>query len=190
MSLNNIVLPAFVMANFYNDKLVILKDELNQTNSTINIAAEPKDNIVQKTEPLVETATTTISFLGNNTSHICLIVHQPNDVFINDNCLQLVTKMLGACKLTLNDVAIVNTAHKTIHISQLQQQLQPTKIILFNVNTQHLQIPFIVPNYQLQAYNGYTLVQVAALENMLGETLAEKTEKKKLWDCLKSLFNL
>jgi hypothetical protein len=197
MSLRQITIPPFVLANFYADSLVIIN-----SNIAGDIAMNTKNNELPKQKnapvknntfleiPTANTQITTIKFLGNNAKQICIVVNIQNEVFISDEALTLLSKMLGACNLTINDVAIVNMATAFVTIENIQQQLNATKLLLFSVTAQQLQIPFAIPNYKLQNYNGYTIVQAIALEKMLGNSDAEKKEKKQLWDCLQQLFNL
>jgi hypothetical protein len=197
MSIHKIDIPPFVLANFYPNSLVVLPEEMPLTKEKNSISVEAPTSIANTSllpelttvaEP--ENNTIAIKYLGNNAQQICIVVQQANQVHISEESLALLTKMLSACKLTLNDVAIVNTATNAVTIHLLQEQLQVKKLLLFQVSTQQLNIPFAIPNYKLQSYNGYTVVQAVALEQMLGETAAEKMEKKQLWQCLQQLFNL
>jgi hypothetical protein len=126
--------------------------------------------------------------LGNNKKQITVVVNCPNDVFVPEADLQFLTKMLGACKLNMADVAIVNHAVAAVHIDRLKVQLQPKFLLLFGVEPDQIHLPINFPSFKEQPYAGTTYVFTPGLDKLNLETDEAKGLKRKLWDCLKRMF--
>ena len=72
----------------------------------------------------------------------------------------------------------------------LKIELQPTTLLLFDINAASIALPFEVPQYQVQQYDNCTLLFSAPLQAMLVKTDVAKLEKGKLWNALKKTFNI
>lgn len=177
-----IQLPSFLIADLYKESLVILDREIPQKAPNKTVEPEQLHEIQPKSK--------TRWFLGENKKHIVVCVKDDNDEFLEQESLQLLTTMLGACKLGLNDVAIVNlnTAAKTYN--KLHAVLEGKQYLLFGITTADLDLPFAFPYYQLQNFNNSVFVSAPPLELLKANTVAAKTEKSKLWLCLKQMFNV
>jgi hypothetical protein len=213
MSLNNIKLPDFVIADLYRRTLIQPSasdfDGLPQAMPEVmpqpeaRIVAEPQP--VTKTpvkEPIAEKVAERITeaspvktaepaaykILGNNKKQITVVVNCPNDVFVPEADLQFLTKMLGACKLNMADVAIANHATAAIAIERIKVQLQPKYVLLFGVEPGTIQLPISFPSFKEQPYAGTTYLFTPALSELNLETEDAKVLKRKLWDCLKRIF--
>jgi hypothetical protein len=214
MSLTNIKLPDFVIEDLYRRSLIQptasdfggvpqAMPEGPMPQPEARIVAEPQP--VTKTpikEPVVEKAPEKIiealpvkaaepaayKILGNNKKQITVVVNCPNDVFVPEADLQFLTKMLGACKLNMADVAIVNHATAAVAIERVKLQLQPKYVLLFGVEPGTIQLPISFPSFKEQAYAGTTYLFTPALSELNLETEDAKVLKRKLWDCLKRIF--
>ena len=164
MSLDNIQLPAFLIQELYKNSLVEFES--------------PKP--VQKIE-----VKSSINILGNNRSKVIIVVENNEAAFLPDNQLNFLLGILSACKLTMEDVAIINIyINKAITYKAILLELKAEKIILFGVTPAQLNLPVEFPSYQIQQYNNQTYVTSAMLANIE----SDKTEKTKLWNCLKQIF--
>ena len=164
MSLDNIQLPAFLIQELYKNSLVEFES--------------PKP--VQKIE-----VKSSINILGNNRSKVIIVVENNEAAFLPDNQLNFLLGILSACKLTMEDVAIINIyINKAITYKAITFELKAEKIILFGVTPAQLNLPVEFPSYQIQQYNNQTYVTAA----MLADIESDKTEKTKLWNCLKQIF--
>ena len=164
MSLDNIQLPAFLIQELYKNSLVEFE------------SPEP----VQKIE-----VKSSINILGNNRSKVIIVVENNEAAFLPDNQLNFLLGILSACKLTMEDVAIINIhINKAITYKSITLELKAEKIILFGVTPAQLNLPVEFPSYQIQQYNNQTYVTAAILANIE----SDKTEKTKLWNCLKQIF--
>src|SRR5690242_1891444 len=100
MGLNDIELSPAILAAMYKSLLVESEpDELKQF--------EPPKNPAPPA-PSVEQSAPTWKQLGNNQKQILIVVRYEDSPILPDTALNLLTNMLNACKLSLDDVAIVN----------------------------------------------------------------------------------
>ena len=129
-------------------------------------------------------------FLGKNAKHVAIIVYSHADAYLPDDQLQLLTKMLDACKLNLGDVAIINQASHPVHFTQLAQQLKAQKTLLFGIQPEQIGLPLSFPAYKEQEYAGCTYLLANPLGDMNQPSEEGKMLKGKLWGCLKKMFNI
>ena len=128
-----------------------------------------------------------ISFFGGNKQQISLIVNNTDAVFVNDQQLSFLSGILTACKLTLEDVALINIAsHPKLSYKNIAENFNAKFVIMFGILADAIQLPFIMPEFQKQSYNNEVYIAVpslTALEN-------DKELKRKLWNVLKEIFSL
>jgi hypothetical protein len=168
MSLDNIQLPAIVIADLFKNCLVDL-----------NISEAPAIAATSKKQGF--------SFLGNNKKKIVIVVADAEAIYLAEDALNFLLGILTACKLNMEDVALVNTTtNPTLTYKDVQEQLQAENILLFGVTPAQLQLPLAFPQYQIQKYNGQMYLAAPALQ-LLAQ---DKGEKTKLWNCLKQLFSI
>jgi len=176
----NIRLSPTVIAGLYKNSLVIAK-ELQQEQlpeQFTNKKIKDGDVIGKKW------------YLGDNQKNILILLKDESAVYINDEWLTTLSKLLVACKLNLGDVAIVNYLHYNKPFVQLKDELQPQLIFMFDVTTNDIQLPFTMPHYQAQQYAGCTFI-TAPQVTLTGENSdAIKTEKRKLWEKMKIIFKV
>ena len=171
MSFKKLQLPDFLIAEFYKDVLVELDNTEPTKKSKKKVAA-------------------TQWFLGENKKHVVIAVKDEEAVFLRDEWLQFLSNILGACKLNLGDVAIINYAKNNYSYAELTERLAPEFLLLLDVTAKEIQFPFTVPHYQIQQYNHCKFLLTPSLGNMLGHTQDAKLEKSKLWLSLKKMFNI
>jgi hypothetical protein len=166
-------LPGFLVADLYRNNLVIIDHGGQNVETTASEPAEERQ-----------------WWLGSNLQKITLIVNEQDAVFVNESSLQFLSAILGACKRNLGDVAIVNRHNQAVSYPTIKATLEPRCLLLFGVTAQEAGLPFAIPHYQVQQYDGCSILLAPALSAMLGETQEAKLEKSKLWLCLKKIFNL
>jgi hypothetical protein len=202
MSLNNIKLPDTIIAELYRQSLVeddtqpghgMKKDyteEVVERPARKEVVAQKKEEPVKEEQKTTGAAKPVTGYksLGNNKKNITVVVDFANEVFVPESELQFLTKMLGACKLNLADVAIVNNATMEVAIEKLKEQLQPKHLLLFGVEPTAIQLPINFPAYKEQPYAGTTYLYAPGLDVLNKETEEAKLAKRKLWDCLKRIF--
>lgn len=170
-------LPNFVVADLYKKNLFV-----------IDTIATP--NHAPNTFSSQEEVTVKLSFLGENKKQICILLKEENAVHISENDLVFLTNILAACKLNIADVAIINLQYQKLDFNLLKKELGCKFLLLFNVETNIINLPFMLPNYQVQAYNGCSILTASSFLNMQGNTQEAKIEKSKLWISLKNMFSI
>jgi hypothetical protein len=154
--LNNIQLNATMIASLYQRTLV----QLTENTSTLPAAAPV-------TEP-------DIRFLGNNMQKVTVLVDNPGHTFLPEDQLAFLTKMLGACKLNIGDVAIVNMANGA-SLSEVISFLKPSRLISFGVPVSN---------------TGAREINAPLLNELVVESDHSKALKIKLWASLKQMFGV
>ncbi len=175
MNEENIQLPDFLIAELYKNSLIVT-DELPKP-----VKTKPKQG-----KPIAERGW----YLGSNLRKITLLVSEKDAVYLQDDSLQFLSAILGACKLNLGDVAIVNFENDPVDYGFLKEKLSPSFLLLFGVTAQQVQLPFTIPFYQVQKYDACQFLLAPSLHTMLGTTQEAKLEKSKLWLCLKKMFDV
>ncbi len=192
MSAFNIQLPGVVIAGLY--KKNIIQEEGKAVAGAVTAPAEiiqPAAPVVKPTvQPTAADTTAAYKFLGKNQQHVAIIVRSPGEAFLPEQHLQLLTKMLSACKLNLGDVAIVNDASRQVEINQLKAQLFPKQVLLFGIGPEETGLPLSFPMFKAQEYAGTTYLYTPSLDDLNQETEEGKLLKRKLWDNLKMMFGV
>ena len=161
MSLNNISLSPRLIADLYPNSLI---EQLTPI-------------------PIPDT----IKFLGNNKKNILVLISKDNITFLENDELDFLSSILVACKLSLADVAIVNINSLTvINYRSIISQLKSKTILMFDVASDSIDLPFNYPYFQVQQFDQCTYLSAPGLKNI--ET--DKTLKTQLWGCLKKLFRV
>lgn len=179
-------LPPFVLAELYKDAIVLTSDveissQKELVQDTIKTATPVAENAIQDGKRW---------YLGENKKNICIIVNDSEAVFINDDCLNLLGGILNACKLNLSDAAIINYNQTPCTYETVKEHLQPKQLFMFDVSMQQMQLPFTIPNYQVQQFDNCTFLVAPSLTTMLPNTNEAKLEKRFLWDSLKRVFGI
>jgi hypothetical protein len=177
MSINHIELPASVVVGLYQSSLI------DSGNTMVN------KTIAEKVlEPDTGLATGSVwKCLGSNLKNILIIVKSTEAVHLPDNELTFLTGILGACKLTLADVAIVNiNNHLEVSYKEFTSFFKSKIVFLFDIEPASFGLPMSFPHYQVQDFAGNSFLYSPALKELEND----KVEKTKLWVCLKKLFNL
>lgn len=115
-----------------------------------------------------------IKYLGNNARNVTILVNNKDHTFLPEDQLSFLTKILGACKLNIGDVAIVNTNNYP-DTKSIINSTNPSKIILFGVEVNT---------------NNIDTVSAPLINNLLEETTEAKALKSKLWSGLKQMFGV
>ena len=170
-------LPAFLTAAFYKNHLVILPE---------NQAPVP-ENPKQIIEPVSENVKT---YLGDNKKKIVVLHKEPAAAYLTEEQFKLLSGILHACRLSMEDIAIFNLAHQAILFQQLKLQLHPQFLILFDVIPTAIELPFTIPPYQIQEYNNCKILVAGSLQYMTLESEEVKKEKTLLWNALRKMFSL
>lgn len=165
MSLDNIQLSPLLVEKLYSKALV----DLN------TVQAAP-----------VKSNDASFNWLGNNGKNVLIIVNESNAMHLQDEDLNLLLKILNACKLSMADIALLNF-HKnsSADFPGLNNVFNPSTILLFGITPTELDFPLNFPHFQLQAYNGQHYLGSPSLKSLS----KDDTLKKQLWLALQKHFS-
>lgn len=180
----NIKLPAVVIAGLYKDSLVLTGEELHKKEQLPQFTNKSSKDI--ETHPPLSKKW----FLGDNKKNILILLKDASAVHINEEWLTTLTKLLTACKLNIGDIAIVNHSQHGKNFTELKESLQSQVVLMFDVTTSEIQLPFAIPHYQVQKYGGCSFMTAPSITLTTDNSDATKTEKRKLWEKLKMIFNV
>jgi len=171
MSINQLALTPDFVAAFYKQGLVVE----NKAGLQVTENETKRDSQHQ------------LKFLGKHKRSILVVVNEPNAVFLADLQLTYLSKILNACKRTVEDIALINYAKNTTETYRTLQPIFPSELILlFGVTPTQLQLPIDFPPYQLQKLEAATFLQAPALQ----EIESSKPDREKLWQSLKKYFDV
>ncbi|MBK0384334.1 hypothetical protein I5M32_15305 [Pedobacter sp. SD-b] len=121
-------------------------------------------------------------YLGDNNKYLLIIVNEPSFEFLNKKDLDFLTKILGAKKWAINDIAIVNLAkYNSLDFDELKTFFGFNKLITFGINPKILNVEGAVSNKKCM------FKDVAILGTWDLFKLAEDVKKKTtFWNELKT----
>lgn len=180
------ILPPFVLGELYSKSLVVLENPMTGQEQPQPLPSPTNTSQVVISLPTAQP----IKFLGNNSRKIVLLVKYPGEAFLPDEQLQFLTKILGACKLNLGDVAIINQAHFSIDFEVIQKELSPQQLLLFGIDPSAIRLPIQFPDFKPQSFNGCIFLKSPAAEHLNQENEEARNRKMQLWNALKQLFQL
>ncbi len=125
-------------------------------------------------------------YLGNNSKNITILVYYENATFISDDDLSFLTNILNACKLSLDNVAIINTRENYINWTNIIETTNPKQLLFFGVKPTDFGMPILFSEYHIQNYNNISCL----LSDSINKLILDKNLKTSLWTCLKTLFNI
>ncbi len=163
MSLDNIQLPTIVIQNLFKNSLIDSKIDQEKT---------------------VSSTDEKITFLGKNEKNVIIFIKDKDNHFLSDEELNFLIGILTACKLTLNDVAIINFAkNPSLNYEIIQQYLKAAKVFAFDVSMNDIGLPLQFPAYQVQEYNNVIYMHAPSLQFLK----TNKEAKGYLWASLQKI---
>jgi hypothetical protein len=179
MDLNHIKLPASVIADLYHTSLI----ETNEVKKEIQAEVFPSEAPISP----VGQNHNGLKWLGENRKNILILGNYKNAIHLPDDEFNFLTGILGACKLNIADVAILNVNnHPEMSYKELINQLKSKIIFLFGVEPTKLGLPMSFPHFRVQPFANCSFLFSPTLKELEND----KVLKSKLWVCLKRLFNL
>lgn len=143
--------------------------------------------ITEKTvKPKPETTSnpTVTGITGKNKKQFVWVVNEPGYPFLSDADFQFLSEVVNACKMNMDDMALVNIAQNNMDFEQTVTELQP-KILI---------VSFLDRNWIPLNKEAYTLQQEENFQLYITEELQiirnDKVKKSKLWLALKQMLDL
>ncbi|SEW19229.1 hypothetical protein SAMN05428988_2953 [Chitinophaga sp. YR573] len=165
MSLDQVQLDPYLLARIYTQPIVPGKN-----------SPAPK---VQEAPPKVK-------FLGENQKNITLLIQNESEAYLNDELFNLLTNILNACKLGMQDIALVNISqYPAMPFTAWQTAVPMKQCVLFGISPASLGLETF-PTYQVMQVSGCQLLYSDAFFDIS----QDKALKGKLWTGLKQLLNV
>jgi len=167
MSLNNIQLDPSLLAELYKASLVATidgPDEGEKVQTSLPTKAA-------KTDPQTKAANApNWKYLGEYKKNILIIVHYNGLPYLPEEQLNFLSSVLGACRLNLGDVAILNTANDPLaSYKSIQEKFKSSFTILFGLTPEEFEMPLSFPEFQVQPFNNCTFLHTPVLETLEGD---------------------
>jgi hypothetical protein len=177
-------LPDWALAELFKN-IPLIPNESSDTKE--NAFIQPKNKDSKNSPNSIQANAHTFMFSGKNLKHIAVLIYETEYSDLPPHLLQLLQDILLACKLNINDIALINLAFQPLSFSEIEKQLQPQYCIYFG-NIPKNAFPFEVPFYDIKKFHSCTFFQASSLNNMYENSREAKLEKSKLWICLKQIF--
>jgi hypothetical protein len=177
-------LPDWALAELFKN-IPLIPNESSDTKE--NAFIQPKNKDSKNSSNSVQTSAQAIMFSGKNLKHIIVLIYETEHSDLPPHLLQLLQDILLACKLSMNDIALINLAFQPLSFLEIEKQLQPQYCIYFG-NVPKNALPFAIQLYNIKTFHSCTFFQASSLSNMYENTKEAKLEKSKLWICLKQIF--
>ena len=126
-----------------------------------------------------------IDFLGENRKKIIFVVNTDKEKFVNSEEMEVLNNLLIACKMTMEDISLVNF-YSSPHLNYeiLTEQFKAKYILLFGITCSQLGLPFNIPDFQVQKFQD----QIYLFNPPFSDLITNKNSKIALWNCLKKMF--
>jgi hypothetical protein len=127
-----------------------------------------------------------VKYLGENQKNIALFIQNEGEAFLNDELFNLLTNILNACKLGMQDIAVVNVAHyPAMPFTSWQQAVKMKQAVLFGISPSVMGLEDF-PAYQVITVDGCQVLNSDALL-LISQ---DKNLKGHLWQGLKQLLGI
>jgi len=197
MSREKTILPNALLVSLYKDTLVVPEMAKKQAEIIAPQIIHPIDQAQTSPlpDPIIKEISATsqlgpIKYLGEHLKQVTVIVKDELAVYLNENDLNLLSSILGACKLTLADIALINVAQQKLSLHEILDTLPSKLVIIFDVSGAALKIKLPTTLYKSIQLGDTYLLFSNSLSLMQGSDQSAKLEKSKLWTILKQLFQL
>lgn len=177
MGINDIHLTTELIALLYPESLVAMEDVISVKKTTKPAKKTPE-------------AATPYPFMGKNLRQVSFLIHNPEGNFLPEDQLSFLQKMLAACKYSLDDIALLNTAKIPFDLAEWRLQLNPRIVFLWGILPDSVGLKSGLPEFAISQLDGISVIPVLSPALMSGENPEGTEYKKRLWACLKKLFNL
>ncbi len=171
MGFENIQFNKEQIADLFGSRLVIT----GPPDNTLHKTEQPDKNPVPISVP---------GLTGKNKKQFLWLVEETSHPYLSDADFQFLTDVLTACKMNMEDIALVNLAKNAFSFEELLTNLAPKHLVVSTVNDHRL--PFQTADYLVQQQAGYQL----CCTEPLAEIRSDKTKKSKLWLALKQMLSL
>jgi hypothetical protein len=126
-----------------------------------------------------------IAVKGNIKNGIIWLICEENYPYLNESDTQLLHKILHACKLSPDQIAMVNCFGSELSPDMIAAELNAKTLILSGLPESTDDI-LTTPFYEVCEWNNIKMIRTDSLE----EIGKDQSLKTRLWNSLRQLFNL
>lgn len=165
MSFDKFQLAENIVSELYKDSVFILEDS-------------------QAIQPSLETDA--YKHLGGYGKNTLILVTDTQNTWLSDTDMNLLTAILNACKMNMNDIAIANVQKlQHLTIDAYVDSMNPAKLLIFgSINS-----PFFPE--QMEHFSISQHKQMKWLKSPALSVLSQQPDfKKALWQSLKTMFEI
>ena len=163
MSLNKLNIPGIILAEMYQNELVLLREK--RTTVTGEAVSEA---------------------VAEDIKEVLIVLEEALPGPAGEQSIGIISKILAACKWRMADTSIINITGAPVTWNQLKQQGIPRICILFGAAPQNIDLPVVFPEFRV-----HTLGETQFLYCPPPEQIEQdKLLKSKLWLCMKELFKV
>jgi hypothetical protein len=164
-----------------------------KTDALAFLLTEPIYVIAEESTPPVALPTVEIAIpeppqpkvdLSRNRNQVVIIYNNQQTVYLNPEEEALLTKILGAVKLRLDDVELVNIHNHRDTLVEILKDKVVNQIISFGIELRDLDIQIPLEAYRITRAEGIDIL----LADSLFELQLNTDKKKMLWQSLQSMF--
>lgn len=123
-------------------------------------------------------------YKGKNNQHILVAIDVSTGLKKDDQ--SFLEKLLKACELTMDDVALVNMKDLEVQLSEVIRQLQIKKCILFGIPLLSIDLPIGSAEETAIIFDDKYFIRTASLPSLQHDA----AKKKALWHALKNMFGV
>jgi hypothetical protein len=196
MTFDNVRLSASAIADLYRQSLVVvdgIQPILQKAKGEPVQATAPPPPSIPAKEPVaeipVQPAKPVIHHTGGFKKEISIVINETSSNEIAPADLDMLKKLMTACKITMDDFAIINVAINQPAAKQLWDLMPAKVVLLFGVEYQDAGIPFMRPHFQVQNWSNALFMSAPPLADFQGANTPQLTAlKRELWEGLQKVF--
>ncbi len=164
MSLKNISLDPFILSQLYKAPIIA------------------SDSVEKSTEKQQS-----VSFLGNNRKQVSIFIHNDKNPWLPEDLFQLLSNILQACRMSMDDIALVNKArYPNKKLKEFTEALSPEKMIFLGDPFKKWMEEEGLEKNKVGFINEYRFLWSDSLKTLS----SDKRAKKEFWLGLQQFFNL
>ena len=169
MSINDTILTGQLLEALYKNHLVI----------------PGRDTL-----PATRASAGTYTVQGRNLRGICVLVDFAGTPFLPEHHLVFLTRLLSACRLSADDIALVNQASDAVQFDRLTGQLHPQILLLFGVPATAIGLSPALAFFENREMDACDVYAFPSLDEINREGADAQGMKKQLWAILKTIFGI
>ena len=129
------------------------------------------------------------SVIGGYRKSVLILVEDHRMPVLADEDFTLLTKILGAVGLSMDDVLLLNTRdmHPWTGVS-LAEKYKPAVIMLFGLSPEQAELPIRFPQFQVQQWSEIIWLHAPSLASLQLEDNNTQQQKRQLWHALQRIF--